>query len=118
MNTPSQRDYHFIVQDNSILAFGNQLPYSENPSHFWQSCEVVNHLHDLHLTTLRCLKILSNETQFYRLYAQEYHGGELPEGFHWLNCAEINTLESPFENLASYWDSLSDSSQPEWYRLG
>jgi hypothetical protein len=122
MNTPSYRDYHFIVSGDCILTHNNALPYSENPYHFWQNCEVVNQFHGLHLTTLRCLEILDlkEENLSCRLYAQEYYGGELPEGFTWLKREDLATLESPFPNdrLLTHWDGLSDSKQAEWFQAG
>ena len=120
--SPSYRDYHFIVSGNTFLAQGNELPFSENPFHFWQSCEGVNRLHDIELTTLRCLRILNKEEDnlVCRLYAQEYLGGELPAGWSWRNREDIAQIGPPFQpgDLIHGWDSLSDTAQVQWYQLG
>jgi hypothetical protein len=122
MNTLSTRDYHFIVSGDSILTNGNALPYSMNSPHFWQNCELVNQIQDLHLTTLRCLTILQLEEENLscRLYAQEYHGGELPQGWSWLKREAIAKLESPFplDDLLCYWDGLKNPKQVEWFQEG
>ncbi len=129
---PRYEDYSFILNFSGtqpeLLLIDQQLLVSEPlEPHFWQSCEPVNRAvavqYGIEAITLRCLARRYEPDRVVSVYAQEFRGGWLPNGAHWITREQLSTLTLfPFtvDDLLGWFDSIT-SDHPlrrVWYRPG
>ncbi|MEO8397169.1 MAG: hypothetical protein ABI700_29510 [Chloroflexota bacterium] len=129
---PRYEDYSFILNfsgtEPELLLINQQLFLTEPlEPHFWQTCEPVNRAvalqYAIEAITLRCLARRYQPDRVVSVYAQEFLGGRLPNGAHWITRERISTLtSSPFtiDELLGWFDSIT-SNHPlrrAWYRPG